>query len=81
MCKSIIKGLARRNREKHAILAEVGEEEQRFNCIDDVTSKELPLDEVRQAREQELENVRDLGVYENVDEREAISQYQVTTVG
>ena len=27
VCKSSIKGLARRNREKHAILAEVGEEE------------------------------------------------------
>ena len=75
LCKSMINGLARRNREKHAILAEVGEEEQRIKCIDDVASEALPLDEGRQAREQELENLRDLGVFEDVDEREAIAQY------
>ena len=32
LCKSIIKGGARRNREKNAILAEVGEEDQRASC-------------------------------------------------
>ena len=32
--KSITKGLARRNLEKHAILAEVGEKDQRVLCID-----------------------------------------------
>ena len=39
LCKSIVKGLARRNREKHAILAEVGEEDQRVMCIEDVTGE------------------------------------------
>ena len=32
LCKSNIKGGARRNREKNAILAEVGEEDQRASC-------------------------------------------------
>ena len=36
LCKSIVKGLARRIREKHVILAEVGKEDQRVLCIDDV---------------------------------------------
>ena len=43
--------LARRNRETRALLAEVGEKDQRVLCIDDVTSKELPWHEVRQGRE------------------------------
>ena len=43
LCKSIIKGLARRNRERHAMLADVGEEqEQDVVCFDDITRKELP---------------------------------------
>ena len=58
-CKSVIRGLARRNREKHAILAEVGEGDQRVVCIDDVTSKEWPWHEVRQAREQQLKLLRE----------------------
>ena len=47
--KSIIKDLTMQIREKHVILAEVGEEDQRFLCIDDVTVKELTWLEVRQA--------------------------------
>ena len=47
-------------------------------CIDDITSKELAWHELRRAREQELKHVRDLGVQEKVDEREATEQYQVT---
>ena len=44
LCKSIIKGLARRNRERHAMLADVEEEqEQDVICFDDITGKELPL--------------------------------------
>ena len=35
---------------------------------------------MRQAREQELKCLRDLGVFEKVDEREARVQYQVTPV-
>ena len=50
LCKSIIKGLARRNHEKHAILAEMVEENQNVVCIDDVTGKELPWHEVREAQ-------------------------------
>ena len=80
MHMSIIEGLARRNRETHAMLAEVGEEDQRVLCIDSVTIRELPWHEVRHAREQELTCLRGLGVYEKVDEREAIVQYQVTPV-
>ena len=79
-CKSSIKRLARRHREEHAILAEVGEVDQRFLCFDDATSKDLLWHEVRQSRDQQLKYLRDLGVYEQVDEREAIAQYQVTPV-
>ena len=57
------------------------EEEKHVMCIDDVTGNELPWHEVRKAREQELKYVRDLGVYEKVDEREAVAQYQGTPVG
>ena len=78
--KSFIVVFARRNREEHTMLAEVGEEEADVICIIDVTSKELPWHEVRKAREQELKCFRDLRVFENVDEREAIAQYQVTPV-
>ena len=54
LCKSIIKGLARLSREKHAMLAEI-EEEQPVIRIDDVNGKELPWHEVRK---QELKYVR-----------------------
>ena len=46
----------------------------------DVPAKELPWHRERKAREQELKYLRDLGVYEKVDEREAIAQYKVTPV-
>ena len=49
--------------------------EQHVIFIDDVT-----WHEVRRAREQELKYLRDFGVYEEVDEREAIAHYQVTPV-
>ena len=63
LCKSIIKGLARRNREKHAMLADVEEEqEQDVICFDDITGKELPWHAVRKARELELKYLRDLGL-------------------
>ena len=43
LCKSVMKGLARRNRERHAMLADVEEEqEQNVMCLDDITGKELP---------------------------------------
>ena len=67
---------------KRAILVgmEEEEEEQDVICIDDVTGKESPWHEVREAGEQDLNYLRDLGVHEKVDEREAIAQYQVTPV-
>ena len=80
LCKSIVKGLPRRNRAKHAILAELEEGEQDVICVDDVTRKELPWHAVRKALEPELTNLHDLGVYDKVDEREATAQFQVTPV-
>ena len=62
LCNSILKGLARRKREKHAMLADVEERrEQDIKCIDDITGKELPWHAVRKARELELKYLRDLG--------------------
>ena len=77
----IIKGLARRNYERHTMLADVEEEqEQDVICFDDITGKELPWYAVRKARELELKYLRDLGVYEKVDEKEAVEKYGVTPV-
>ena len=43
MCKSSIRGLVKRNHEKHTMLADVGEEqEQHVIRFDDITGKELP---------------------------------------
>ena len=52
LCKSIIKGLARRHRERHAMLIDV-EEEQEPDVIrfDDITGKELLSHATRKARE------------------------------
>ena len=36
---------------RHALLATAEEEDQRVECIDDITGKELPWSEVRQAGE------------------------------
>ena len=54
LCKSFIKGLASHSRERRAIWAAVGEDDQRVQCIDDITGKELPWSQVRQAPEQDL---------------------------
>ena len=81
MCRSIIKGLARRNHERHTMLADVEEEqEQDVLCIDDITGKEQPWRAVRKARELELKYLRDLGVYEKVDEKDAVAKYGITPV-
>ena len=37
LCKSIIKGIAGRNREKRVILAEIEEEEQDVVCMDEMS--------------------------------------------
>ena len=81
MCKSIIKGLARRNRERLAMLADVKEEqEQDVKSFDDITSKELPWRAVRKARELELKYLRDFGLYEKFDVKEAVAKYGITPV-
>ena len=83
LCKSIVKGLARRNYEEHTMLAdmeETQEREQDVICFDDITGKELPWHAVRKARELELKYLRDLGVYEKVDEKEAVEKYGVTPI-
>ena len=81
LCKSIMKGLAKRSREEHAMLADVEEgQEQNVICFDDITGKELPWQTVRKARELELKYLRDLGVYEKVNEKEAVAKYGITPV-
>ena len=81
LCRSIIKGLKRRNHERHTMLADVEEEqEQNVICFDDITGKELPWHAVRKARELKLKYLRDLGVFEKVDEKEAVAKYGVTPV-
>ena len=81
LCRSIIKGLARRNHERHTMLADVEEEqEQDVICFDHITGKELPWHAVRKALELELKYLRDLAVYEKVDEKEAVEKYGVTPV-
>ena len=71
----------KRNHEKHTMLADVEEEqEQDVICFDDITGKELPWHAVRKARELELKYLRDLGVYEKVDEKEAVEKYGITPV-
>ena len=56
------------------------EQEQNVICFDDITGKELPWHAVRKARELELKYLRDLGVYEKVDEKEAVAKYKITPV-
>ena len=71
LCKLITKGLATRNLERHAMLADVEEEqEQDVICFDDITGKELPWHAVRKARAPELK----------VDEKEAVAKYGITPV-
>ena len=68
---------------KNTMLPDVGEEqEQDVICFDDITGKELPRHALREARELELElqYLRDLKVYEKVDEMEAVEKYGITPV-
>ena len=74
--KMIVKGFARHHREGHSLLATAERENQRVH----ITGRALQWTECRQAREQEPEHPRDLGVYEKVNEREAIAKYQVSPV-
>ena len=82
LCKSIIRGLVKRNHEKHTMMADVEEEqEQGVICFDDITGKELPWHAVHKPRELELKYRRDLGAYEKVDEKEAVEKYGIIPVG
>ena len=49
-------------------------------CFDDITGKELLWWAVKEPREKELKYLRELGVYEKVDERAAVAKYNVTPV-
>ena len=66
--------------EQAAMLAGAGEEDKFINGFDDITGKELPWQAAKQAREQELKYLRDLGVYEKVDEHAAVAEYNVTPI-
>ena len=59
------------------MLVTADKENQRVQCIGDTTGKELPWFAARQAREQELKHLRDLGVNEKVDECVAIARFRV----
>ena len=73
---TILKGLARHIHEKHTMLADVEEDqEQDIICFNDITGKELPWRAVRKARELGLKYLRDLEVFEKVDEKEAVEKY------
>ena len=66
--------------EQGAMLAEAGEEDEFIKCFDDITGKELPWQAVKEAREKEVKYLRELGVYEKVDERAAVAKHNVTPV-
>ena len=66
--------------EQDATLAGAGEEDEFINCFGDITGKELLWQAVKDAREEELKYLRELGVYEKVDERAAVAKYNVTPV-
>ena len=75
------KKVARRNHERHTMLADVEEEQEQYVIsFDDITGKELPWHAVRKASELELKYLRDLGVYQKVDEKETVAKYEITPV-
>ena len=62
------------------MLAGAGEEDEFIKCFDDITGKELPWQLVKEAREKELKYLREVGVYEKVEERAAVAKYNVRPV-
>ena len=66
--------------EQDAMLAEAGEEDKFTTCCDDIIGKELPWQAVKQVRKQKLKYLREHGVYEKVNERAAVAEYNVTPV-
>ena len=63
--------------EHDAMLAGAGEEDEFITCYDDITVKELP----KETREKELKYMRELGVYEKVDERATMTKCSRHKVG
>ena len=68
-----------RKPEQDAMLAGADEEDEFSKCFGHITGKELIWQAVKQAREQELKYLRELGVYEKVDEHRAVAKYHVTS--
>ena len=66
--------------EQDAILAGARDEDEFFKCFDDMAGKELLWHGVKETREKELKYLRELGVYEKVDERAAVAKNNVTPV-
>ena len=62
------------------MLAGGGEEDQFIKCSDDITGRELPWQAVKQVREQELKYLRELRVYEKVNEHAVVAKYNVTPI-
>ena len=66
--------------EREVMMARAGKDDQFIRCFDDITRQKLSWCAVKQASELELKYLRDHGVYEKVDAREAIAKYQLPTV-
>ena len=71
-------GPTARNLSRMATLAGAGEEDNFNKCFDDITGKELQA--VKQAREQELKHLCEIGVYEKVDAHAAVAKYDDTPI-
>ena len=80
VCRTIVDGFTQQCERTHATIGAVAEEDSNVRCVDDVASKELPWSAVRHATEEEVKYLRDVGVYEKVDERTAFAEHGVTPV-
>ena len=63
-----------------AVLAKAGEEGKFIKFFHDIIGKELLWKAVKQAREQELKYLRELGVHEKVDEHAVVAKDNVIPV-
>ena len=64
--------------EQDAILAAAGEEDGFIKCLDDTTGKELLWQAVMEAREKKVRYLCEPGVFDKLDERAAVAEYDVT---
>ena len=78
-CKSIIRGLVKRNHEKHTMLADVGEEQEQHASMTSRARSCRGMQCVKHGN-LELKYLRDLGVYEKADEKEAVEKHGITSV-